>query len=275
MQDLKFQEYLQSLAIKDSSINKYLGVFRNIPKNILNDAEKINRFIANRNRKYNDSILYYSVIKHYLRFKRNIDVLPLIKYPRIQRKIRTPHYYDISIIFKIIERIPIYNYKIAAYVQFFGGMRAYEVMQVRKDDINILDDETMILVKSAKRKPYTVSIVGIGFEKLKEYIENKPFRPNDLIFCKDTRSRDDITKIRTNIRYYQQIVKDTAMNLGYNLTTHDLKRNLARFLRKDRNLTIEEIKEALHHSSVNTTMGYIGEIRTDRVYNRLKSIDFN
>ena len=270
--EFEFEEYLRSLSLKESSIKKYLVVFRNIPSFIFDSIEKINRFIADRSREYNDAVLYFAVIRHYLRMKGKHDWVRAIRYPRIKRIKRSPTYLNLETIYKILENIPDENYKIAGYVQLFGGMRSFEVMQIRRKDINVLDEEAIITIRTAKRDPYEAIIIGTGFRKLKEYLEKHDFRDNDLIFCKKTNSLDEEHLIQTNIRYYQEAIKTSARDLGYTFRSHDLKRNLARFLRYEKGLEIEEVKEALHHSQIDTTLRYVGKVNKERIVSALKYV---
>lgn len=266
-----FEDYLKSIGIKESSMKKYLGTIQQIPSDIMSDANKINFFLSERNREYNDATMYYAVIRHYLRMINRYDILRKIKYPRIKRLKRVPTYLEISEVYKILDNIAQENYKVAGYVQLFGGMRSFEVMSIKRKDISMLNDMFIIVVRSAKRDPYESVIVGKGYEVLINYLNRHEFHDDQLVFAKKTNSRDIETMIRTNTRYYQQAIRDSAKELGYIFRSHDLKRNLARYLRYEKNLAIEEVKEALHHSKIETTMRYVGKVNRDRIISALKT----
>lgn len=266
---MEFEEYLRTLPIRESSIRKYETIFNNIPKDIFDSVDKINLFLAERSRNFNDSRLYFAVIKHYLQFNKKFDFIQQLHYPKNHRQVRTPNYYEIPILFKILDNLKTESYKVAGYIQFYGGLRAIEVMSVKFKDIKLFDDYVLIFIRKAKREPYEVKIVGTGFKKLVQYLDKHSFTPNELIFCKPTKSVDEPTKIKTNVSYYQREIKETAQSLGYELTPHDLKRNLARYL-QSQGIAIEEIKEALHHKNIETTLIYIGKISSQRVYSVLK-----
>ena len=266
-----FQKYLESIGIRETTLNKYINAFQNIPKEIFDSAEEINLFLSRRARQFNDARLYYAVIKHYLRYKRKFEWLSLIKYPQLTKKKRTPNYYDLETIFRILENIQEENYRIAGYVQLFGGMRAFEVMQIRREDIKLFKNYAIVVVKSAKRNPYEVYLYGKGFEKLRQYLNKHDFDAKDLVFCKNTNSKDLETKIRTNVRYYQEAIRKASEVVGLKLTSHDLKRNLAKFLQKQ-GLSLEEIKEALHHANISTTLIYVGKISTENIKKVLENV---
>jgi len=267
---MKFEEYLETLPIRESTLRKYQNLFKNIPEKVLNSIDEINRFLAERSRKFNDSRLYYAVIKHYLTYKEKYDLIRKMRYPKNQRQIRIPNYYDLGTIFRILDNMEKENYRVAGYVQFFGGMRASEVMRIKRKDVKLFKDYAIVIVRTAKREPYEVKIVGKGFEVLKSYLKKQNFNSEALIFCSETRSASEEHKISTNIRYYQKELKKAGYSLGYEITPHDLKRNLAKYL-QEKGVSVEEIKEALHHKNIETTLIYIGKVSTKRVEKALKN----
>lgn len=273
MKDKAFEKFLWSQPLSESSIRKYICAFRAFPSFPLVGSKKdeavneINAFLSDMARKKNNN-LYSIVIKKYLIYKKKYELLPAIVSPRFRERKRRGRYLEEDELFSRMNDIEPECYKVAAFVQFFGGMRASEVLRIQLRHIQTYDDYFLINVLKAKTSSYTAKIVGKAYLVLKDWLDNNSFNPYSYIFCQ--LGRDGIVSIENNYRYYFESVKK-AVKIG----THDLKRNLARILAK-KNVPSLQIQQALHHKDFSVTQRcYIGELTFDEtpaVFNALSGI---
>lgn len=276
MNDKRFEKFLWSQPLRESSIRKYIYAFRAIPSFSLDDStdtdkdetiENINAFLSSMARKKNNA-LYSIVIKKYLMYKRRFDLLPAIASPRFNERKRKSRYLDEDELFSRMHSIEPECYKVASFVQLFGGMRASETLRVQLQHIQTYENYFLIDVLKAKTSSYTAKIVGKAYFLLKDWLEKNPFKPYSFVFCK--KGRDGEISIENNYRYYFDAIKN-AVNIG----THDLKRNLARILAKKK-VPSQQIQQALHHKDFSVTQRcYIGELsfdETPEVFNALSVI---
>lgn len=141
--------------------------------------------------------------------------------------------------------------KMMVLTAFNLGLRRSELVKLKKEDINL--DTNEVLIQGKRNKERTIIMSERFSEQLVKFISdkvsvNKGYFTEEypFIFPKYTAKK------------FEAILVKTAKEVGFNniITSHCLRRSCATYL-STKDMPIEEIKEFLGHSSINTTAMYI------------------
>lgn len=189
--------------------------------------------------------------------------------PKIKPKRRknSGNYYNRETVIKIINNIEHPGWCLAAEIQDSVGCRVSEVVGLRRSQIKGDSKGDIILVLKTKgRKDRKVYLPVEVERKLKTYLK---LYKGEFLFMR-SHSKDDSTRLRTCIRYYQRHIKRSADSLGLTFASHDFRRNFAQDLRKkvsvkekDPLRVVDIVKQALGHSDSSTTMRYFEDVPLD------------
>ena len=153
------------------------------------------------------------------------------------------------------------KFHIAILLMLYGGLRASEVLEVRKKDFTIVDDVLQLLVK------------GKGNKERITFITSKSAK-NELEKYIDTLSNDDYifpTRAKINkISWLVKLAKKLREDSGVDFTLHRLRHTFATDL-VSKGVQIQYIQKLLGHASVTTTEVY-AEARMPDILKKIKEI---
>lgn len=133
------------------------------------------------------------------------------------------------------------------------GLRRHEVVEIAQDDVNI--GERSILIHGKGNKERIVYLNQRTFDAYLDYleaIENVPNLDGALFISKTGRKMQD--------GEINQLVRKTYKLAGIDdsgIAVHTLRKTCATLMYKN-GVDIKTIRDVLGHSSVQTTMGYVG-----------------
>jgi integrase len=138
------------------------------------------------------------------------------------------------------------------------GLRANEVALAKIENIKIYNGEVVLFVKCKKRDDESeyVKLSDEVLNDINNYIEN---RTNGYIFISTSNNNNGGGLTNTSIR---NIVKGIFRRFGYDekgFSCHSLRRTSATLM-YEAGQNLNEIKQVLHHNSVQTTIRYVSQI---------------
>lgn len=243
----KFLEYLQTQTnLSQRSINLYYGIIKKI---VLLYGQNPN--IEQMNAYIREKPLSKYAFLHYLHFLGRLNDCSLLLKARQKPKKREGVYLDQEELKKIVFSITEEKYRYAALVQFVTGVRAGEVLKLRKEDFSKENNELKItMIGKGERK----KVVFIP-ETYSKFIYNFIINSGEYPFLKPA-SEDFFRNLQTNYIYYWRSIKQAASALGYdNFAPHDFRRNFidqAYTLTKD----IRVVQDLAGHARAETTLQY-------------------
>jgi integrase len=218
----------------------------------------INNFIAKRFREKRTYYVKYA-FKYFLQYAGDDDIYN--KLVSVKTKPRKSHgtYLPASIIRNIIKGIRHEMYRDIADIQFSVGARACEILSIKEEHIEQIDDSGQPVIRiwiHGKGKQERVIFLNINKKPtLQKYMRGRP----GYIFIEvmDLNDEFEINRVLNNHRtyYYNELMKSAKEHGIDKLGTHDHRRNVAEMLRQN-GTDMETIKETLGHKSIATTEKY-------------------
>ena len=270
----EFEIYL-SRKLKASSVDVYMiGI-----KRFVKDGKKINEpqdyidFIIEHtiNKK---SSYYYDVLMKFVNWIniRN-DLKKLIistmklngkKYPDVTKK---------TIIMAkrqrmlIIDNLSSYKHQIIGLIQEETGVRAGDVLRLKRGDITYTSDEGDLAMKfsftqKGDKKKNVMIFNQDAIKKIQQFIRTK-FLHKDYYFLEDKYIRDKNNLLALQKRNYMLYWKDlrkVCERFGYNpsqFTSHDIRRNFAVEMLGVVDNNVAELQKVMGHKDINTTIRYL------------------
>lgn len=138
-----------------------------------------------------------------------------------------------------------------AFLEFLysTGCRISETLSLKVQDIDFSEGEIIVFGKGHKER--IVYLSNICMEWLKIYLNQRNAQPEEPLF-----SHLDSPKKKLTVRAAQLILKDLGLKSGVdNVHPHRFRRTMATHA-MDKGMPIEQIKELLGHSKLDTTMIY-------------------
>lgn len=138
-----------------------------------------------------------------------------------------------------------------AFLEFLysTGCRISEVLALKVEDLNFNEAECIVFGKGHKERVVYLSNTCIQY--VQEYLEERRAQPTEPLFSHYKSGKKSIT-----VRDAQLILKDIGQKSGVeNVHPHRFRRTMATHA-LDRGMPIEQIKEVLGHSRLDTTMIY-------------------
>ncbi|MBT3816741.1 MAG: tyrosine-type recombinase/integrase [Candidatus Magasanikbacteria bacterium] len=138
---------------------------------------------------------------------------------------------------------------------FSTGLRVSEIVQLKKEDINLEQDEFTVLGKGGKRR--VVFLSGQARYCIKQYIKKRPDMNPYLFISHDKRSKTRQTDTPITPRTAQRMIQKYAKLAGITkpVTPHTLRHSYATDLLRN-GADIRSVQEMLGHSSITTTQIY-------------------
>ena len=138
-----------------------------------------------------------------------------------------------------------------AFLEFLysTGCRISEVLSLKVQDIDFSEGEVVVFGKGHKER--IVYLSNICIDWLKQYFRERNAQPEEPLF-----GHLDNPKKKITSRGAQLILKDLGLKSGVeNVHPHRFRRTMATHA-MDKGMPIEQIKEILGHSKLDTTMIY-------------------
>lgn len=128
------------------------------------------------------------------------------------------------------------------------GCRISECLGVKIKDINFTEQELIVFGKGHKERVVYLSNTAIKY--INEYLEERQASPDEPLFTTQARN------VGMTTRAAQLILKDIGIKANVdNVHPHKFRRTMATHL-MEKGMPIEQIKEVLGHSRIDTTMIY-------------------
>lgn len=262
-----FRKYLQTNTdLRPSSINLYVRTARNYLKQFEDEIkiEYINEFISERFRKSYSFYVVYA-FQHFLDW---------LKKPKLKKKLvrgkpkprkKGGHYLPDKLIKDIIQAIETEKYRDIAALQYGTGARAIGILTLKEEkiDFDFSPEVIRFKVREKGEKENVKFVVRENYEELlNKYCRGKGgylFLPEHLALADE----EDIEKaVRNEYTYYYQAMNEAAKKFSVEFSTHDLRRNFAEQLKKNK-VHPDTARKALGHSRITTTMLYYDESDED------------
>ena len=141
------------------------------------------------------------------------------------------------------------------------GLRANEIANAKLENIKVFNDEVVLFVKTKMRDDESeyVKLSDKVLEDIKNYIGN---RTSGNIFVSTSHNNNGKGMTSTSIR---SIVKGIFRRFGFDddgFSTHSLRRTCATLMYQS-GINLFDIKQVLHHKSLNTTQIYLNQATRD------------
>jgi len=253
-----FEKYLlEHTTLQPSTILKYVGEVKHYFKGHRKlTGNLIKRHVVKQHRHSNNNRTKYA-FKHFLEYighKEVYDGLPRLKTPVKQKTQQFASPEDAK---KVLRLIPKGVHRDMAILQLASGCRSMEVLTMREENVNVKEMSVYVIGKGKKGAmiqfpqelriifdKYLVGEPGFLFlgERAEELYKDYPIR-----FEKYVRNARE--------KYYNSVQR-ASKSIGLKFGTHDLRRAFSMEFYKVLP-DIRALKEALRHSSINTTMTYL------------------
>lgn len=242
-----------SIRVYDRTINEYFSQYDKL------ELGKINEFIAHSFRESRSPHKKYA-FKHYLKFKGKTNLYKRLVKARIMPRKKKGTHLPARTVQKVILNIENERCRDIATLMYATGARAIEILSLQDKNIDLDYDNDLIRItvmgKGAKEGFLPLS-------KSYQHLLEKYMGDTGYLFLSpsaDLADDPDIIRMLTNARaYLYEQLKKSAMSLGITkFGTHDFRRNVAQsILRKTKDIT--QVKNALRHKSILTTLKYLDE----------------
>jgi integrase len=217
----------------------------------------------------NEAIKKYPILKsalrHYLSCIGMGELYPLLLKARTRPSMYKGTYLPSEELLKIVNNILDERFRIIGYVQYATGIRASDVLRIRRDWIIRNDDGSL-----------NVRVIGKGDKEHKVFI---PVTYGAIIwdyvklcpqycypFISFAIGNPTTIDIETEYHYYWLALKRATIIAGYpKLSTHDLRRNFINDYYK-RTKDIIKTKRASGHSKTEDVLRYVDKTVTDEEY---------
>jgi len=261
-QNKKFEEWLyNNTTLQDSSIRLYCSlVFKH--ENILSEAlekkdlNSINQLLIKEHRNKNNIALKFAIIQ-FLKYKNKKGwVVDLVKLRRNPKK-RLGSWLSESELNRVIDNLPFID-KVAFQIQYETGLRIREVLSLKKDNVEFLEDQgrARILVKTKSQKSLIKFISLESYENLQELLP-----VNGYYFLSDN-GKGFESSIRSTYNRFSEVFKETGLKvINKNINTHDIRRSVAqRIVKEDSSLNgLFKAQRFLGHSNPDVTFKYLND----------------
>lgn len=283
----EFQQYLRNkYDISETTLVVYMRAVTEflIENENYYDLDTYNHFLIKHAIKKRSSYYLYA-LKYYIKFKieekglRNTILENLIR-PEIRTTVKNERkYLNETEILDVINCMKKPKNKIISLIQFLTGIRAGDVLRIKRGDIiPEIYEEHLVLKLIITGKGKKRNIVYIHDETIQEIIIEflvKNFLDEEYYFLEDkSRAKEPVSK-KNNIHHanytsYKRDLKQALYLQGYDtfdFSTHDYRRCYARRVwTKYKDLNI--LQELLNHVNPMTTMRYLKQ-------SGLKNIDYH
>ena len=262
----KYQTYI-SHRVSRRTANIYNRVLRRFFHHYYPNTDHLNRFLSEGRSTRSTKAAF----RHLFQMLGHPEFYGLL-IPIKDRPRQKPGFYtEKDKIMKIIKNIKDERHKIVAMMQYDSGRRSHEIIGISRANISKDSEGDMLFYTIAKGSKEDYFYVSKETEKrLAEFlIVNTKKYP----FIR-SKSKDLITAIDTNTRYYRNNIYKAAAEAGMQgFRTHDFRRNFIQdaYMRM-RKLYFEQkvdvdpilaVQKLVGHSRSETTRGYLKEIKID------------
>ncbi len=175
--------------------------------------------------------------------------------------------------FQIINNMKYLKHKVIGIIQEETGGRAGDVLRLKRGKIKYtVDNDIIAMVFYMTGKANKDRTIFVYNQQSIKFIQNfirNHFLHKDYYFLSDknVKKKNDILAIeRRNYVLYMKDLKETCKRLGYDpsqFTSHDIRRNYAVEMFPIVGNNIEQLRQLMGHSSVNTTAIYLKKTGLD------------
>lgn len=218
----------------------------------------------------NEEIKIYPLTKYAFKFwltwQGRADEIPKLLKGRILPAKREGVYLNSEELLRIINAVEDPRYKVIATIQYATGIRASDVLKIRKERIRILPSGGLrIRVIGKGEKERIVFMPQAYVNIVLEFIS--PF--HDYSFPFTTNGTCTTLDIETTYNYYWRAIKQAAIKAGFpKFASHDWRRNLINDV-FERTKDLRKAQVAAGHSRADTTIRYINKKVQEKEYREL------
>ncbi|MFH1527332.1 MAG: tyrosine-type recombinase/integrase [Bacteroidota bacterium] len=245
---IEIRSFLQSKGLTDKSIKTYCNILSKIFINLgyVFTQENVELWLTKKRLQPRTYNLYRQVInfytKKYLYYELSFTKSKVPKH--------MPNYVSIDVFKKILSVIPNLKHRIAFELMYCSGLRVFEVVRLKKYNINL--DSRVINVRGKGNKDRKTIIRSFLIDILDIYIKsiNKNNPANDYLIQSQNKHLSE--------RSLQERLKKALIdsNSSMKITCHDFRHSFAVNLLK-RGINIEYVRRLLGHSSLRSTQIYL------------------
>lgn len=247
--DMKYKGYsIKTIKNYTYCVHSFSKYFMKNPLYITKD-QIINFFsyLRSKNRSESTIHIYYESLKYFYKIHNRLDILPKLKFPRINNKI--PVVLSKSDIQILLQKCNSLKYKTIFSVIYSAGLRISEATNLKLSDLDF--NRKTIYIRNSKNKKdrYTI-LADETIKLLKDYINI--YRPIDFVFY----SNDISKKISTDCihKHFKKHIK--YCEFDSTIHVHTLRHCFATHLLEE-GTSIFYIMKLLGHSNIQTTMVYL------------------
>ena len=256
----KMREDMEMRGFSRYTYDSYLGKTRDIIKYFKKPLEEVSmkelrefllKYLKEERGLSERSVNYYNSVIRFI-YEVTLDKiinkkqLPMYRNRRKIKDVLTKE--ELSAFFNACEN---YKYK-TIFMMIYGiGLRISEALNLRKKDIDSKKMRIFVREGKGKKERYTV-LPKTSLEMLRKYYKiYKPKHPEGYIFLNREGNPLTVERTRKFFRRYRRRAK-----LDEKFVVHSLRHSFATDL-IERGATILEVKEAMGHSNIRSTMEYI------------------
>ena len=256
----KMKEDMEMRGFSKYTYDSYLSKTRDVMKYFKKPLEEVTmqelrdfllKHLKEERRLSERSVNYYNSVIRFI-YEVTLDKiinkkqLPMYRNRRKIKDVLTKE--ELSAFFNACEN---YKYKTIFMMIYGSGLRISEALNVRVKDIDSKKMRIFVREGKGKKERYTV-LPQTSLEMLRKYYKiYKPNHPRGYIFLNREGNPLTVERTREFFRRYRRKAK-----LDEKFVVHSLRHSFATDL-IERGATILEVKEAMGHSNIRSTMEYI------------------
>lgn len=144
---------------------------------------------------------------------------------------------------------------------FCGGLRISELLNLTKPDYKIINNVAYVNIRGkgkAKDNKQLIAIPETTRQLINNYLDARNKRECNYLFCNIQDKQ--LTRQGVNKMLHQVAIKTDAiynLNINPRMSSHVFRHSLARYLLIDKNIAINQVKDILRHSKIETTSKYL------------------
>jgi len=144
---------------------------------------------------------------------------------------------------------------------FCGGLRINELLNITKQDYKIINNIAYVNIRGKGKAKDTKQLIAIPEttkELINNYLDARNKRQCNYLFCNIQDKQ--LTRQGVNKMLHKVAIKTDAiynLNINPRMSSHVFRHSLARYLLINKDVPINQVKDILRHSKIETTSKYL------------------
>jgi integrase len=260
----KFQAYIHRNYTNENTREQYINCMNKYIRRVGSELnqDSFDKFISGKSLGYCNNILINRVFLKLLCDCFNIDIkrikLPESRSQEEEHKLKYLTKEEIDNILQYLKK-DINKYDKSLFVivslMFDTGLRAFEVMQLKLDNIDT--EQRYVNGIGKRKKEFKLKYSEKTNTYLIEYLKENKFKKHPFYFVSnDKRVIDEIGYVKDQERKLWYELKKSCKKIPLDVTVHMIRHSLGHYLRVDKHFDLEQVRFKLRHKSVSTTQIY-------------------